>query len=218
MFGQTGLHHLAADHSAPSGATEEIRLADAPSTWHRPRDSDEVREIRPFGLRSPAFGYGEPIPDRYAEANSVSPPLVWENPPEGTRSFALAVTDPDLPAQFNFPRAFAHWMVINIPSDVRELGEAVSPGGRMPRGAIELPSDFVTFQIPGYGRGYGGPWPPDDTHRYIFTLYALKTARLDISETADYVEFVRTVMPAAITTATLVGIYGPAKSAPPSAA
>ena len=80
------------------------------------------------------------------------------------------------PRTLGFPRAFAHWMVADIPADVDELAENASGTPMLPRGAREFASDFVTFRIPGYGRGYGGPWPPDDAHRYVFTLYALKIA------------------------------------------
>jgi ribose transport system ATP-binding protein len=220
MFGQTAPRHSSerAEKASPrEDATASVRalLPDAVSTWER---GVGPRPEKPFTLRSPAFSEGGVIPGRYVEANSVSPPLEWENAPEGARSFALAVTDPDLPAEFNFPRAFAHWMILNIPADATGLPEGASPGGALPRGILELPSDFVTFRIPGYARGYGGPWPPDSAHRYIFTLYALKSDRLDISDVADYVEFVRAVLPVTITTATLVGVYGPASMPLPSAA
>ena len=49
-------------------------------------------------------------------------------------------------------------------------------------------------------------------------LYALKADAVEIAEDADYVEFVRAVLPATITAATLVGVYGPAKAPLPSAA
>ena len=147
---------------------------------------------------------------RYAEKNNTSPKLNWTEPPAGTRSFALAVTDPDLPAAFNFPRSFAHWMIYNIPSVVTGLPEGVSPHGSLPAGARELNSDFVTFKIPGYGKGYGGPWPPDAPHRYNFTLYALKVEKLDLPDDADYVEFVKAVLPVTIQSTNLMGWYGPA--------
>jgi len=169
-----------------------------------------------FALHSPAFADGARIPPRYAEHNKVSPPLSWEHPPSGTRSFALAITDPDIPAQFRFARAFAHWMVADIPPDARELPEDASARGTLPAGARELNSDFVTFGVPGFGRGYGGPWPPDAAHRYVFTLYALKTERLDIATDADYNGFVAAVLPVAITSATTIGIYGPASQPLPS--
>ena len=220
MFGQTSVSATSGGRGAGlrrEGVVDEALAAAAePSTWGRPPVAQGP--LTPFVLRSPAFDNGGVIPDRCAEGGSVSPALAWEGAPQGTRSFALAVTDPDLPPEFNFPRAFAHWMVINIPADATSLPEGASPGGRLPQGVIELPSDFVTFGIPGYDRGYGGPWPPDSAHRYIFTLYALKSERLELSNSADYVEFVRAVIPATITTATLVGVYGPARAALPSAA
>lgn len=185
------------------------------------RERVAVQELEPrheqmFSLTSPAFENGARIPARYAENNKLSPPLAWEHAPKGTKSFALAVTDPDIPEKFNFPRAFAHWLIYNIPSSVRSLAEGASPNGVLPSGARELNSDFVTFGIPGFGKGYGGPWPPDARHRYVFTLYALKTERLDLADGAGYTEFVAAVLPVTITTATLMGTYGPAKNPLPS--
>jgi ribose transport system ATP-binding protein len=220
MFGQSAPRQPS-ERAQVAPAQAEARhgaaLPDAVSTWDRAAGRRPA-VVKPFTLRSPAFAAGGFVPDRYAEADGVSPPLEWENAPEGVRSYALAVTDPDLPAQFNFPRAFAHWMVVNIPGDITGLAEGASPGGKLPPGALELPSDFVTFKIPGFSRGYGGPWPPDSAHRYIFSLYALKTDRLEISEAADYVEFVRSVLPVTITMASLLGYYGPAKTPLPTAA
>ena len=164
-----------------------------------------------FALKSTAFEDGGTIPDKYAEKSNISPPLSWENVPNGTKSFALAVTDPDIPEQFNFPRVFVHWMVYNIPASASSIPEGASPGGNLPVGAKELNSDFVTFQIPGYGMHYGGPWPPDASHRYVFTLYALKSENLDLPDSADYFEFVKAVLPFTIMTATITGYYGPAK-------
>jgi Raf kinase inhibitor-like YbhB/YbcL family protein len=134
------------------------------------------------------------------------------------RSYALTMTDPDVPDELGLPRAFAHWLVADIPADVVGLAENASGTPGLPRGAREFASDFVTFRIPGYGRGYGAPWPPDATHRYVFTLYALKAERIELGDAADYPEFVRAVLPLMITTATLIGLYGPAKAPLPSAA
>lgn len=169
-----------------------------------------------FRLDCAAFADGGAIPMRFAERGAISPALHWSDPPEGTRSFALAVTDPDIPAEFGFPRAFAHWMIYDIPPVTTSLDEGVSPRGRLPLGAKELKSDFVTFGIPGYGRGYGGPWPPDAPHRYIFTIYALKVDALDLPADADYVDFVRAVLPVTIRSASITGIYGPASAPLPS--
>jgi Raf kinase inhibitor-like YbhB/YbcL family protein len=166
----------------------------------------------------PEIAEGALIPARFAESNQHSPRLVWAGAPEGTKSFALAVTDPDLPEELNFPRAFAHWLVHDIPAGIRELPEGASGTSRMPAGAIELNSDFVTFRIPGFGRGYGGPWPPDRPHRYVFTLYALKTERLALAADADLNAFAVAVLPATIASASFTAIYGPARQPLPAPA
>lgn len=169
-----------------------------------------------FTLKSPAFQSGGLIPSEYAEKNIVSPPLAWENSPKGTESFAIAMTDPDLPSEFGFPRVFAHWLIYNIPSYIDRLEEGVSPGGVLPNGAKELNNDYVTFGIPGYGKGYGGPWPPDASHRYVFTLYAIKSSKIDIPESADITSFGQFIIPLTILTTTLIGYYGPAVDKLPS--
>jgi Raf kinase inhibitor-like YbhB/YbcL family protein len=168
-----------------------------------------------FVLSCPDIAPGRVIPDRFAEDNRLSPRLVWSGPPEGTRSFALAITDPDLPEAFNFPRSFAHWLVANIPAELRELPEGASGSLGMPHGAVEFNSDFVTFKIPGFGKGYGGPWPPDRAHRYFFTLYALKVDKVELPAEADFAVFAAAVMPVAIDAASFVAVYGPAKKSLP---
>jgi Raf kinase inhibitor-like YbhB/YbcL family protein len=181
-------------------------------------DERSLRATEPFVLSSPGIADGAVIPARFAESSRLSPRLVWSGAPDGTRSFALSVTDPDLPEEFNFPRAFAHWLVHGIPADVRELAEGASGTDRMPPGAVELDSDFVAFRIPGFGKGYGGPWPPDRPHRYVFTLYALKVARLAIGPAADLSAFAAAVLPATIASASFNAIYGPARQQLPTPA
>lgn len=170
-----------------------------------------------FLLIAPDIPQGGSIPDRFAERNRRSPALEWESVPEGTQSFALAIIDPDLPAEFNFPRSFAHWLVYNIPGDARRIAEGASMTAAMPSGSQELNSDFVTFGIPGFGRGYGGPWPPDRAHRYVFTLYALKTRSLALSPDADLHAFASAILPVTIDQTSFTAIYGPAKAALPAA-
>jgi ribose transport system ATP-binding protein len=186
------------------------RPPSAPSSGAQPRRDE------PFQFSAPDIPAGSTIPRRFAEENKVSPRLIWSGAPAGTQSFAISVTDPDLPAEFNFPRAFAHWLVCDIPPTTRELAEGASGTPRMPAGARELNSDFVTFKIPGFGRGYGGPWPPDRSHRYVFTLYALKGARPAISEDATLEAFASTVLPLTIASQSFTAHYGPATSPLPT--
>ncbi|MBI4334344.1 MAG: YbhB/YbcL family Raf kinase inhibitor-like protein [Chloroflexi bacterium] len=169
-----------------------------------------------FTLKSPAFSEGGTIPEKYAEKSLISPPLSWSDPPKGAKGFALTMTDPDVPEAFKLPHVFVHWMVYNIPASTTSLPEGCSPRGKgLPAGAKEFNSDYVTFKTPGYGAGSGGPWPPDAAHRHVFTLYALKTDKLDIPAAADVGEFAKAVVPQTIGTTSLIGVYGPAKSKMP---
>jgi ribose transport system ATP-binding protein len=179
------------------------------------QDAAQRRE-EPFRFNAPDIPAGSKIPQRFAEESKISPQLAWSGAPAGTRSFAISVTDPDLPPEFNFPRAFAHWLAFDIPATTRELAEGASGTPAMPAGARELNSDFVTFKIPGFGRGYGGPWPPDRSHRYVFTLYALKAEQLGIPDDATLEAFATAVLPLTIASQSFTAHYGPAKKPLPT--
>jgi Raf kinase inhibitor-like YbhB/YbcL family protein len=96
---------------------------------------------------------------------NISPQLEWENAPEGTKSFAVTVHDPDAPTG----SGWWHWVIFNIPADVKELeAGAGNEGGPAPEGSIQSLTDS------GFS-GFNGACPPkgDGAHRYIFTVYAL---------------------------------------------
>ncbi len=114
-------------------------------------------------LKSPAFGNGEKIPQKYTgDGADVSPPLEWTDPPAGTLSFALICDDPDAPK-----KTWTHWVIANIPADRRSLEEGVPANRALPSGAVQGQNDFGKI-------GYGGPAPPKGKpHRYFFRLYAL---------------------------------------------
>ena len=103
---------------------------------------------------------------------NISPPLRWSGAPSATKSFALTMYDPDAPTG----SGWWHWVVYNIPASITELPQgAGDAGGKMPAGALQGRTDFGTS-------GYGGPCPPagHKPHHYVFTLYALKTDKLDV--------------------------------------
>jgi Raf kinase inhibitor-like YbhB/YbcL family protein len=107
-------------------------------------------------LSSLAFGDRELMPRKFScDGSEVSPPLSWSGAPEGTRSFALIVEDPDA-------GGFVHWAVAAIPAESQRLDEDASGSDEL----IEGRNSFGKI-------GWGGPCPPSGEHRYVFTLYAL---------------------------------------------
>ncbi len=126
-----------------------------------------------FSLTSSAFAPGDGIPSRYTcEGQDVSVPLAWSGAPPATKSFALVVDDPDAPDPAAPRMTWVHWVLYNIPADVRELPEAVKLHA-LPRGTAE--------GVNGWGRtGYGGPCPPIGRHRYFHKLYALDALLPDL--------------------------------------
>lgn len=129
-----------------------------------------------------------------------SPQLSWSNPPEGTKSFAITMYDPDAPTG----SGWWHWFIFDIPSNVFEL---VANAGNInlnlaPKEAIQSLTDFGT-------RGYGGPCPPKGhgTHQYIITIYALKVDKLGLDENTKPVVVGYTILSNALAKASLVAYY-----------
>ncbi len=116
-----------------------------------------------FELTSSAFQEGGSIPKQYTcEGADLSPPLHWGVPPAATKSFVIIADDPDAPGG-----TWVHWVVYNLPLDLRGLVEGVPTTDRLPNGALQGLNDFKRV-------GYGGPCPPPGKpHRYFFRLYAL---------------------------------------------
>jgi hypothetical protein len=97
----------------------------------------------------------------------VSPPLSWSGAPQGTKSFALIVDDPDAPDPKAPKMTYVHWVVHNIPAGTASLPEGATRSG-LPAGAVQGLNDWKRV-------GYGGPCPPIGRHRYFHKLYALDT-------------------------------------------
>jgi len=124
-------------------------------------------------LTSPAFAHGGEIPAVHTcDGKDRSPALRWSNIPEGTRSLALIVDDPDAPDPAAPKTIWVHWVLYNLPADAVGLLEAVTPA-KLPAGTLEAVNDWKRT-------GYGGPCPPIGRHRYFFKLYALDTLLPDL--------------------------------------
>ncbi|GGI92629.1 kinase inhibitor [Shewanella hanedai] len=100
------------------------------------------------------------------DGGNVSPELTWSGAPEGTKSFAITVFDPDAPTG----SGWWHWSVLNLPATTQHLAR----GAKITKG-LETRTDF--------GKpGFGGACPPkgDGMHRYQFTVWALPQAKIDL--------------------------------------
>ena len=106
--------------------TKKRGMPDSECRSTLPHSRERSRTELPLFFAAPDIPPGSIIPGRFVEDSLISPRLAWSGVPEGTRSFAFVITDPDLPAEFNFPRSFAHWLVFDIPADGAELPEGAS--------------------------------------------------------------------------------------------
>ncbi len=122
-----------------------------------------------FTIQSSAFQHNERIPQKYTcEGEDISPPLEWSSIPEGTKSLVLIVDDPDAPDPKAPTKTYVHWVLYNIPPDLKSLPENIY--GKWQK-------DYLIKEgINDFGREeYGGPCPPIGEHRYFFKLYALNS-------------------------------------------
>ena len=114
-------------------------------------------------LTSPDFDQNQPIPAKFTcDGDDVNPNLNISGVPDGTKSLALIVDDPDAPAGSANP-GWVHWLVANIPPSTTTIAQ-----NSVPDGAVQMQNDFKQT-------AYGGPCPPAGIHRYFFRLYALNS-------------------------------------------
>ena len=126
-------------------------------------------------LTSPNFENQKEIPKKHTcDGQDISPALAWSNVPEGTKSFALIVDDPDAPDPASPKMIWVHWVLYNIPSTLSSLPEGIKEKD-LPKGMLQGLNDWKRT-------GYGGPCPPIGKHRYFHKLYALGTVLPDLKE------------------------------------
>jgi Raf kinase inhibitor-like YbhB/YbcL family protein len=147
-----------------------------------------------FHLTIDAFPIGGVIPDVFTCAgDNLSPALTWSEEPEGTKSFALIVDDPDAPGG-----TWRHWLLWDIPSGIHSLPRHYQAHSPVHTGK----NDFGDA-------AYGGPCPPrgHGPHRYFFRLYAIDRAVLGIPAGASRKELERAIHKHQLSVAEYVGRF-----------
>ncbi len=151
--------------------------------------------VEEFSLTSPAFANGSQIPKKYGyKHGNSSPPLHLNNIPDGCKSLALIMDDPD--AMGAVGKIWTHWLIWNISPETSAILES-----KVPEHAIQGITDFGKI-------GYGGPAPPDRQHTYVFKLYALDSV-LNLSEGADKGQLERAINDHIISSSKLTGTFAP---------
>ena len=111
-------------------------------------------------IKSPAFEDGGKIPSRYTcDGEELSPELIFQEVPKEAHSLALIVDDPDTTVG-----TWDHFVLWNISPSAPGIEE-----NSVPKGAVVGQNSWPKNE-------YGGPCPPEGSHRYFFKLYALDTA------------------------------------------
>src|SRR5258707_8550465 len=127
----------------------------------------------PFALTSATFKDGTMMPKKVANMNqpganpnpncvgeNVSPQLSWSGAPEGTKSFALTMVDPEGRGGLGV----FHWVAYGIPANVTSFAE----------GEVSKASDKYVGGKSTQGVGFfSGPCtPPGSPHHYTYMVIA----------------------------------------------
>jgi len=149
-----------------------------------------------FQVSTSAFRNGDSLPKKFTcDGPDVSPPLSWTDPPAKTKSFAIIADDPDAPGG-----TWVHWLIYDLPADIRKLPEGLAKNPRLPNGALQGRNDFGKT-------GYNGPCPPRGSpHRYFFKLFALDS-QAGLKSGASKAELERAMNGHVLAQSQLMGIY-----------
>jgi len=152
-------------------------------------------------MDSDAFQPGARIPvDHTCDGRDLSPALSWSDAPEGTKSFALIMDDPDAP-----PGTWVHWVIYDIPASAAGLDGSLPRSETLPDGS----KHGVCWGVSRFDRvGYYGPCPPPGKpHHYSFRIYALdRPTGLPPRATRD--EILAAMEGHVLAQAEVVGLYG----------
>lgn len=140
-------------------------------------------------ITSTAFTNNGNIPSKYScEGEKINPPLNIAGVPDGTKSFAIIVHDPDAQRE----GGFTHWVVWNIEPLENPIPENYKGGEQGLNGANQP--------------GYIGMCPPTGTHHYHFKVYALDTL-LSLNKKTDKAGLEKSMEGHILAQGELIGLY-----------
>ena len=168
-----------------------LLLSAAGCSKKTPEETREGEADMAIQLTSKAFTEGDNIPKRFTcDGTNTSPQLAWTGIPNGSKSLALIMDDPDAPG-----RTFVHWVLYDLPPDLIELAEGYKGVGVAGVNSYRKTS-------------YNGPCPPPgSTHRYYFKLYALDAA-LNLSSGSTKEDIEKAMQGHILAWGQLMGKYG----------
>jgi Raf kinase inhibitor-like YbhB/YbcL family protein len=191
----------------PSAAAPPPALAAPPAPDLAAIFTSTGKPVDSFKLTSASFADGATLAAAHVfnsfgcSGGNQSPALSWSGAPEGTKSYAILMYDPDAPTG----SGFWHWVVYNLPAATTDLaaGAGEASGKSLPPGSAQGRTDYGS-------PGYGGPCPPPGSgnHRYYFRVHALKVEKLELpaGATAAFVGF--NINANTLATAQIVGVFG----------
>jgi Raf kinase inhibitor-like YbhB/YbcL family protein len=175
--------------------------------------------------------------DHIKLSSNRNPQLGWSDAPAGTKSFVLICHDRDVPSKgddvnkdgrsvpASLPRvAFYHWVLVDIAPSMSSIAEAEFSDGISARGkkgpeakhgVRQGLNDYTAWfaadkDMSGDYFGYDGPCPPwndEILHHYVFTLYALDSARCAVSGMFKGGDVLKAIESHVLAKASLTGIY-----------
>ncbi|MBV8939136.1 MAG: YbhB/YbcL family Raf kinase inhibitor-like protein [Alphaproteobacteria bacterium] len=163
-----------------------------------------IAGLQSGGAISPELSFCAPSASGHTQdGGNKSPAISWSKGPAGTKSYAIIMSDADVPTRFDdanqegktipasLPRkTFYHWVLVDMPANEQSLAlgedssgvnKAGKPPGKRDYGMRGV-NDFGGFLKGTFG-GYDGPCPPwndELLHHYTFTVYALDVPTLGL--------------------------------------
>jgi len=194
------------------------------------------------------FKNGEMMPNKYAfcapaaqghtaAGDNFSPSISWSRGPRGTKSYAILLYDTDSPAEQRdkinkedvsmtaaIPRrTFFHWVLVDIPPNIRSLKEGADSDARVVHGKPATPAAVGVRGLNDYTKvtagndatkgqyfGYDGPCPPwndEVVHHYHFAVFALSAKKLDLPSDFDGSAVLDVIKDKVLAQGEVVGLY-----------